>query len=566
MVLFYTCQLCFVVLGIHDPKSVTNINYVLPGEGIKMTTKILRLLLTTFLLFTWSLSATSFASEIEKSHTLQLAIKGEPEEGYDPLFGWGRYGNPLFQSTLLKRDENLNIVQDLATNHSLSENGLLWTIKIRENAKFSNGQQLTAEDVVFTFNTAKTSGGKVDLSRMISANKTGDYSLTLKLSKPDSTFINRLITLGIVPHDSYSPTYGRNPIGSGPYLLREWQEGQQMIAEFNPYYYGEKPFFQRLVFLFTDEDTSFAAAKAGKIDVVVVPQILGPQEITGMILHRVASVDNRGLLLPSIPDTGKKTSEGYPIGNNVTSDIAIRKAINLAIDRKALVEGVLEGYGSPAFGVCDGMPWDNAANVFEDNNIDGAIKLLENAGWLDTDGDGIREKNGIKAEFNLVYPAKRSIRQYLALASADRLRKIGIEAHVLGKNSFDDIQKIMHRDVVVFGWGSHDPIELYHLYASEFSGIDYNNPGYYHNAKVDEYMEKALSATNQGDAFKYWKLSQWDGTTGSNFKGDAPWVWLVNLDHIYFINKNLNVGTSQIEPHGHGWPITANIEKWSWNK
>ncbi len=528
--------------------------------------KILRLLITTFLIFTWSMSTTSFASKIDKSQTLHLAIKGEPQEGYDPLFGWGRYGNPLFQSTLLKRDENLNIVQDLATNHSLSEDGLLWTIKIREDVKFSNGQQLTAEDVVFTFNTAKTSGGKVDLSRMISANKTGEYSLTLNLSKPDSTFINRLITLGIVPHDKYSLTYGRNPIGSGPYLLRQWQEGQQMIAEFNPYYYGDKPFFQRLVFLFTDEDTSFAAAKAGKVDVVVVPQILGSQEIPGMILHRVASVDNRGLLLPSVPDTGKTTSEGYPIGNNVTSDIAIRKAINLAIDRKGLVEGVLEGYGSPAFGVCDGMPWDNAANVFEDNNIEGAIKLLENGGWHDTDGDGIREKNGIKAEFNLVYPAKRSIRQYLALACADRLKKIGIKAHVLGKNSFDDIHKIMHRDVVVFGWGSHDPIELYHLYDSKFSGISYNNPGFYHNAQVDEYMEKALSATNQKNAIKYWKLSQWDGTTGSNFKGDAPWAWLVNLDHIYFINKDLNVGLSQIEPHGHGWPITANIEKWSWNK
>lgn len=496
--------------------------------------------------------------------TLMLAIKGEPSEGYDPILGWGRYGNPLFQSTLLKRDENLTITFCLAKSYELANDGLSWHITIRDDVKSSDGTNLTAEDVAFTFNSAKKSGGKVDLSHLDYAKATGKYEVIMHLKQRDTTFVNRLITIGIVPKHAYGADYGRKPVGSGPYKLIEWVEGQKMIAEANPYYFGEQPHFKRIVFLFTDEDTSFAAAKAGKVHMIVVPQSLGNQRLPGMELHSVKSVDNRGLMLPTVPDTGKTTDEGYPIGNNVTADPAIRKAVNIALDRRMLVEGVLEGFGRPAYGVCDGLPWDNVNNRIADNDPIQARKILEEAGWRDTDNDGIREKGGQRAQFTIVYPATRSIRQYLALACADMLKNIGIQADVEGKNSFDDIKKIMHRDVIVFGWGSHDPIEMYNLYSSKNAGIGYNNPGFYKNLTVDDNLERAISAGDFDEALNYWKNAQWDGQTGFNAKGDAPWAWLVNLDHTYFVNKHLNIGKSQIEPHGHGWPITANIEKWTW--
>lgn len=522
---------------------------------------ILALLTCTALLYT----CPALSTPNSPPETLMLAIKGEPSEGYDPILGWGLYGNPLFQSTLLKRDENLNIVPSLAKAYELAEDGLNWRITIRDDAKFSDGSPLTAEDVAFTFNTAKKSGGKVDLAHLDRAEVAGPYDIILSLKQRDTTFINRLITLGIVPKHLYGEGYGRSPIGSGPFKMVEWVEGQQMIVEPNPYYFGEKPYFKRIVFLFTDEDTSFAAAKAGKVHMVVVPQSLAHQHLENMELHSVKSVDNRGLMFPTVPDTGRTTEEGYPIGNNVTADSAIRKAVNIALDRKMLVDGVLEGYGRPAYGVCDGLPWDNEDNTIADNNPAEAIKILEQAGWKDTDNDGIREKDGLKAEFTIVYPATRSVRQYLALACADTLKKIGIKANVEEKNSFDDIKKIMHRDVIVFGWGSHDPIEIYHLYSSKYAGIGYNNPGFYVNSTVDENLEKAISASSFDEALTYWKKAQWDGQAGLNAKGDAPWAWLVNLDHTYFVNKHLNIGKSQVEPHGHGWPITANIEKWTWN-
>ena len=497
-------------------------------------------------------------------NTLILAIKGEPEEGYDPILGWGRYGNPLFQSTLLKRDEQLNIVPSLATSHTLSGDGLRWDIEIRKDARFSDSTPLTAEDVAFTFATAKNSGSKVDLAHLARVEMTGTYSLSLHLDRPDSTFINRLITLGIVPKHAYDANYGRHPIGSGPYMLEEWTEGQQMVAVVNPHYFGTAPFFKRIVFLFTDEDTSYAAAMAGKVHMIVVPQSLANQEIPGMALKAVKSVDNRGLMFPTIPDRGQTTAEGMPIGNTVTADPAIRKAINLAIDRQQLVDGILEGYGRPAFGVCDGLPWDNPDNRIQDNDLAGAISLLEEAGWQDSDGDGIREKDGLRAEFTIVYPASRSVRQYLALASADMLKKIGIKANVQGMSDFAEIRKVMHRDVIVFGWGAHDPIELYHLYSSKHAGIGYNNTGFYANPEVDSNLERALAAGSFDESLPFWQAAQWNGTTGVNARGDAAWAWLVNLDHTYFVDSRLDIGKSQVEPHGHGWPITANIESWRW--
>ncbi|HEY9735070.1 MAG TPA: ABC transporter substrate-binding protein, partial [Trichocoleus sp.] len=243
-----------------------------------------------------------------------LAIGGESEEGYDPTLGWGRYGSPLFQSTLLRRDENLEIVNDLATDYSVSEDGKTWTVKIRQDAQFSDGEPLTAADVAYTFNKAAESGGLTDVTVLEEAVATDDYTVELRLKEPQSTFVNRLITLGIVPEHAHGSDYARNPVGSGPYKLVQWDEGQQLIVEANPDYYGEAPGIKRLVFLFNEEDAAFAAARAGQAQVVSVPQSLAVQSIDGMKLYDVASVDNRGLMFPFAAEGSKTTPDGHPVG------------------------------------------------------------------------------------------------------------------------------------------------------------------------------------------------------------------------------------------------------------
>lgn len=499
--------------------------------------------------------------QIQQKDELVLAIGSEPETGFDPTTGWGRYGSPLFQSTLLKYDKNFSIQNDLAENYEVSADGLEWTVFIRKGVKFSDGEPLTAQDVAFTFDKAKKSVSIIDLGNLDKTEVVDDFTIRFTLNQPTSTFINLLISTGIVPKHAYDENYYENPIGSGPYRLVQWDRGQQIIVEENPYYYGIKPFFKKLTFLFLDEDTAFAAAKAGQVDVVSVPPTFAKEEVAGMKLIQLDSVDNRGIMFPYVP-SGEKTEEGFEIGNDVTSDIAIRKAINIGVDREKLVDTVLDGFGTPAYSVSDNLPWWNEGTVFEDNNLPLAEQILEEAGWK-KNNEVIREKNGLKATFTLLYPAGDKIRESLSLVVADMLASLGIQVRVEGK-SWDAIEQLMFSNPVMMGWGSHNPIEMYYLFSSQTKGMEYYNSNFYSNPVVDEYMNQALHANSVDEANKYWKIAQWDGETGFSMQGDAPWAWLVNIQHLYFIKEDLDIGQQKIQPHGHGWPITDFIEQWHW--
>lgn len=507
------------------------------------------------------------SEQVEKNDSdrdeLVLAVGSEPEEGFDPTTGWGLYGSPLFQSTLLKYGPDFEVEYDLAENYETSEDGLTWTIEIRPDVLFSDGEALSAEDVVFTFETAKNSGSVIDLSNVKLIEAINEHTVQFTLSEPQSTFIDLLVTTGIVPKHAYDEKYNENPIGSGPYQLEQWDRGQQIIVTANPQYYGEKPKFKKLTFVFLNEDTAFAAAKAGEVDVASVTTLLVKEEVPGMKSIGLESVDNRGIMFPYVP-SGEVTSEGHPIGNDVTADLAIRQAINIAIDRQALVDGILQGFGTPAYSVADHLPWWNEETVFEDGRMEEAESILDEAGWIMND-DGVREKDNLEAKFQLLYSSGDQVRQSLSMAFAEMIAPLGISVETKGY-SWNELERLMYSNPVMMGWGSYTALEMYNLYSSETQGIGYYNANYYGNQVVDDYMTQALNSISQEEAYEYWKLAQWDGETGFAAQGDAPWAWLVNLKHYYLVNENLEIGEQKIQPHGHGWPVTDFIEKWHWKE
>ena len=496
---------------------------------------------------------------------LRLAIGGESEEGYDPTTGWGRYGSPLFQSTLLTRTADLGIDTDLATDYSVSKDGLTWTVDIRTDARFSDGEPVTAEDVAYTFNTAAKAGGLTDVTGLEKAVAVDEDTVEMRLDEPRSTFVNRLVSLGIVPEHAHGKDYAQHPVGSGPFTFVDWRKGQQLVVERNEDYYGPQPAFERMVFVFTDEDASLAAARTGEVDLVALPSALATQELPGMRLETVTSIDNRGMSFPTVPDEGARTDAGDPIGNDVTSDVAVRRAINLALDREALVEGVLEGFGSPATGPVDGAPWYEPASAIEDDDLDAAVAELERSGWTAPQDGAVREKDGVKASFTLLYPAGDTLRQGLALSLVDMVRPAGIEIKTEGVG-WDEIYQRQHADAVLFGWGSHDPTEMYNLYHSSMAGVESFNPGFYDNDTVDAHLDAALAAVDPAEATEQWKAAQLDAD-GQGFgpSADAAWAWLVNLDHTYFVDSCLDLGDLHVEPHGHGWPITSSLSQWTWD-
>ena len=495
---------------------------------------------------------------------LTLAVGGESDEGYDPTLGWGRYGSPLFQSTLLTREPDLGIGKDLATAYEVSDDGLVWTVDIRTDARFTDGEPVTADDVAYTFTTAAKQGGLTDVTALKSARAVDEDTVELTLKAPQSTFVNRLVSLGIVPEHAHGKEYASNPVGSGPYELVDWRRGQQLVVQRNDDYYGAEPAFERLTFLFTDEDASLAAARSGQVDVAGLPASLATDEIEGMRLETVTSIDNRGISFPTVPETGHTSPSGDPVGNDVTSSEAVRRAVNVAVDRAALVEGVLDGFGTPAYGPVDNSPWFNPDTKIADADVDEARRILAADGWKDTDGDGTVDKDGVEATFTLLYPASDSLRKGLALSVVDQVAPAGIRIETEGAG-WDEIYSRQHTDAVLFGWGSHDPSEMYNLHHSSKAGIESWNTGYYANDAVDAHLDAAMRATDPAKAEAEWRAAQLDEDgNGFSAQGDAAWAWLVNLEHTYVVDDCLDLGEPHIEPHGHGWPLTAGLADWKW--
>lgn len=486
----------------------------------------------------------------------------EPEAGFDPAYGWGageHVHEPLIQSTLTVTTTDLKIGYDLATDMEASEDGLTWTVKIRDDASFTDGEKLTAADVVFTYNTLRDTSSVNDFTMLDRAEAVDDTTVRFYLKRPYSIWPYTMAIVGILPEHAYGPDYGEHPVGSGRYILKQWDRGQQVIFEANPDYYGEAPKMRKVTVLFMEEDAAFAAVMAGQADIAYTAASYSDQTVPGYELLAFDTVDNRGFNLPAIP-AGSVSEQGVPLGNDFTSEVLVRRAINIGIDRDEMIEHVLNGYGSPAYSVCDKMPWyEPDAQVKYD--LAGAAALLDEAGWT-AGADGIRTKDGLRAELTFLYPASDSVRQALAADSADQLRKLGIDTKTEGVD-WDTAYTRAQSEPLLWGWGAHTPMELYNIYHTmEKTGLAEYSP--YANQTVDRYMDEALAESDLEASYELWKKAQWDGTAGITQEGDIPWIWLVNIDHLYWSREGLQVAEQKLHPHGHGWSIVNNVDQWSW--
>lgn len=496
----------------------------------------------------------------ESAVVVTMTAASEPASGFDPAYGWGageHVHEPLIQSTLLVTNTDLTIGMDLATEYSVSDDGLTWTVKIRDDVKFTDGESLTASDVAFTYNNCKENSSVNDFTMLDHAEAIDDTTVEFHMTKPFSPWPYTMAITGIVPEHAYDENYGMNPIGSGRYMLKQWDQGQQIILEANPDYYGEEVKMKKVTILFMDEEASLAAAMSGDADVSYTASTFADMTPAGYSLFSADSVDNRGINLPAIP---AEERDGLAVGNDVLCDAAVRRAINIGIDRELMIEHVLGGYGTPAYSVCDQMPWYNEASEVE-YDPEGAAALLDEAGWAMGD-DGIREKDGVRASFTILYHPSDSVRQALAEEMSNQLREIGIEVTTEGAGwdvAYDKAQS----QPLMWGWGAHSPMELYNIYhtAPESDLAEYSP---YANETVDKYMDEALSTSDLEQSYELWQKAQFDGETGVTQDGDCSWIWLCNVSHLYFVKDGLQVAEQKIHPHGHGWSIVNNVDQWEW--
>lgn len=499
------------------------------------------------------------AADAGDATDIVIGVGGEPDS-LNPVLGYAPDGSSRIFDGLVARDADLQLQPALALEvPEPSEDGLTYTVDLRDGVTFHDGEPLDAGDVAFTYNAivdeATASGLSGDFAMLDEAEAIDEDTVEFRLNAPYAPFPQRL-TVGIVPEhlladveDWTGAAFNTDPVGTGPFRFASWTPGESIVLEANEEYWDGAPAIDRVTFAMSEDDQARAARMAaGELDAAVLPPRLAEQfaDDEGLEVQYRPSADYRGVMLPQ--------------RNPVTGDVAIRQALDLAVNREAMVEGVLAGAGEPAYG-----PISPAQDEFYDagteraHDPEAAEALLDEAGWVLGD-DGVRAKDGQRAELTVMYPAGDTVREQLALAFADDARGIGLDASVDGL-SWEAIEPRMSQDALVMGWGTpYDPDFItYQLFHSSFSEAGFFNPGAYENPAVDAALDAGRTETDPAARQEAYRQLQ------QEMADSPPWIFLTYLEHVYVVSDGWEGSdVVQVEPHDHGFVAGPwwNLEDW----
>ncbi|MGW3400752.1 ABC transporter substrate-binding protein [Streptomyces zhihengii] len=489
--------------------------------------------------------------------TAVVGIAYEPDT-LSPLLGYGKDGNSKIFDGLLAHDAGMKLRPALAAElPEVSADGLTYTYKLRKGVEFSDGEPFDADDVVFTYRTIldeKTNNpSRTELDALKDVGKAGDDTVVFTLKYPYAPFAQRTI-LPIAPEhvagrqDVNTGAFTTAPIGTGPYVLTGWSKGEKLSFKANPTYWGGEPEVKKFTMaIIKDDDVRATRLRAGDLDGAILPPNLaeGFAKDEGRRTHRATTYDYRTVTLPT--------------PNKVAGDTAIRRALDIAVDRQAMVDSILNGAGKPAYGpVPTGSEWF-AAGTERRHDLAGAKKILDEAGWK-PGKDGIRVKDGVRAAFPLWYLTGDKLRQDHALAYASDARKAGIDITTQA-GTWEVIEPRMEHDAVLAGGGAPgDPdFDQYLLLKSELAGDGFNNMGWYDNPAVDKALEEGRKSVDKAT-----RLTAYE-TVQRELVKNPGYTFLTHIDHVYVLADKWNGLGTQIEPHDHGLASGPwwNIEKWT---
>lgn len=467
-----------------------------------------------------------------------IAVGSEPDT-LNPVLGHARWGDGKVAEGLLRLTADLVpeplLAQDLP---EVSDDGLTWTYTLKEGVRFHDGSLLTAQDVVYTYESAVDpqlgSPVAADLTALESVEAVDGRTVRFTLAHPRSSFPVATV-LGIVPDGS--DLDDGHVVGTGPYVLDSVRPGDRLVLTAHEDYWGQVPHVARATFVFVEDDAARVARMAsGEVDAALLPATALPrfQADDGVEVVRRDTSDYRAIIMP----------EDHP----VAGDPAVRQALNAGLDRQSLVEGALAGAGRPAFGPIPPEAAEYSAVVEVETDTGLARQLLEDAGW--TEGqDGIRVRDGVRAELALMYPAGDSLRQNIALDVQAQAHDLGIEVVPDGL-SWDAIEPRMAQDPLVYGSGNPYDADLstYPLLHSSRAHVGFDNPGGYRSTPMDEALEAGRRAPDEATRVAAYADVQ------ELLAEDLPWIFLAYVEHDYVIRADTWQGydVPLVEPHEHG--------------
>lgn len=392
----------------------------------------------------------------------------------------------LIFNGLTKYDKNIKITGDLAESWEIKRDGLEIIFHLRKNVRWHDGVEFTADDVIFTYKTVTdpkvptpygSNYGPVEKVEAIDK-----YTVRVTYREPYAPALESW-GMGIIPKhilegkDITLEEFNRNPVGTGPYRMKEWVTGQKIVLEaFDDYFEGRPNINRYVARIIPDQATTFLELKFGGIDYMA----LTPPQYK---LQTETTLFKRYFQKFRYPAFGY-TYLGYNLQDPRFADKRVRRALSHAINKKDIIDGVLLGYGTPCTGPFPPESWAYNPEVRDiDYNPEKAIGLLLEAGWRPGE-DGILYKDGKPFRFTVLVNQANDVRIKAAQIIKEDLKRIGIimDIKVL------EWQALLHEfidkrrfEAVILGWAlSRDP-DIYDIWHSsktkegEFNFISYKN-------------------------------------------------------------------------------------------
>jgi peptide/nickel transport system substrate-binding protein len=463
----------------------------------------------------------------------------------------------LIFNGLVKYDTDLSVTGDLAESWDISENGLVITFRLKKGVKWSDGVEFTAEDVMFGYQTIihedTPTAYKEDYLQVKKAEVLDRYTFRVTYDQPFAPALTSWGSLTILPKhllegkDVTKSALTRNPVGMGPYKLTRWTPGQEVVLDVNRDYFEGRPYISRYMYrIIPDPATMFLELKAGRIDLMG----LTPIQYTKQTDTEFFNKNFQKFRYPVFSYTHMAFNLKHPF----FQDKRVRQAIAYAIDKEEIVDVILFGLGSPATGpyVPNTWPYNPEVKKYE-HNPDKARELLAEAGWRDTDGDGILDRDGRPFSFTVITNMGNSLRMNTATIIQWKLRQVGIKVDIRALEFSTFINDFINKrrfEAVILGWSIGLDADQYDIWHSsktkekEFNFVSYGNP------EVDRLLEEGRRTFDLEERKKaYFRIQE-------ILAEELPYIFLYVPDATPIVHSRFK----GIKPSPIG--ISYNLPKW----
>lgn len=444
------------------------------------------------------------------------------------------------------------VVPGLAKSWEFDEAACTYTFHLEENVLWHDGEPFTADDVKFTIeaimdpeNGSENAPNYEDVEEITVID---DHTITFRLSAPNAAFLDYM-TMAVLPEhllegeDMQTSAFFRSPVGTGPYRLADWDEGQAITLEKNENYFKGEPNIDTIVFKIVPDDNAKALQlRAGELDLA----LLTPKdartfwEEDGFTCYDMKTSDYRGILFNFQNEYWQKNRDLIP-------------AVCYGIDRESIVNAVLLGQGMTAYGPLQRNIYNNENVEHYDYSPDKAREVMEAAGW-EPGADGYYYRGGEKAGFVISVGAGDQVRLDMAQIAAQQLQAIGMDVTVEIPTQVDWGGQMAY----LIGWGSPFDADdhTYKVFGTD-KGANYSG---YSNGLVDQYLTEARQSDDPAVRREAYARFQ------EELAKDPAYAFICYIDANYVADSSIEGISADTVMGHHGVGIFWNVAEWTINK